>query len=837
MPALLSSGQCQAMISYTVEEIATIVGGVAHYGTLPGDYQITQLSVDSRTLTSPAGCVYFALRGLRNDGHQYVEELADRGVRVFVVSQGFQKSGAKDAAFITVNDTLEALQQLAAFHRSRFIFPVIGITGSNGKTIVKEWLHDILAPNYSIVRSPKSYNSQTGVPLSVWHMQPVHSLGIFEAGISLPGEMERLERIIRPTLGIFTNIGDAHQENFKTSGEKIVEKLRLFTGCRQLVYCIDQPEVATLVERFCGVNGITPLGWSLKNNKAPLYFLAEGDNGETTLTALHDGMVTRFVIPFADVSSVENACHCFAAILALGIDPTTMVPEFSRLAPLSMRLEMKKGINNTLLLNDYYNSDINSLEIALSVLNRQAEKNHLQKIVILSDIRQSGLPPGELYRQVNRFLVDAGVETIVGIGRDITQEENAFTMKKQFFPTTGEFISQLKRVRLQQAAILIKGARDFRFEEISAVLELKAHQTILEINLNALVENLNQFRSLLNPGTRIMVMVKAFSYGSGDVEIAKLLQYGRVDYLAVAVTDEGKELRNAGITLPIIVMNPEQHSFQQMIDYQLEPNLYSLELAEQFGGVAGHNAVRNFPVHLKIDTGMNRLGLKTDEEISRIISFFQKNSQLRLQSVFSHLAASEDPAMDDFTLEQVSRFTRVSEQISRSLEYPVIRHLLNSAGIERFSRYQFDMVRLGIGLYGVSSTSLPLKPISRLKSTVSQVKVVEAGETVGYNRAGKTTRESLIAILPVGYADGLDRRLGNGRGKVFLNGSFVPLIGNICMDMCMADVTGIPCKAGDEAEFFGERISIRDVAEAAGTIPYEILTGISQRVKRIYIQD
>ncbi len=600
---------------------------------------------------------------------------------------------------------------------------------------------------------------------------------------------------------------------------------------------MDQPLSASMALDYCSHCGVKALGWSLHDRSAPLWFSADSQNGSTMLTAVWDGGKVSFTLPFVDDSSIENGCHCFAALLALEVGPLKVIGRFGRLESLSMRLELKKGIHGCTLLNDFYNSDINSLEIALSVLNRQAEKNHLEKVVILSDIRQSGLPPAQLYRQVNNMLKASGVERLIGIGSAIRAAGDSFSMQKQFFNTTGEFLGQIRQVKLDHALLLIKGARDFRFEDISEALQEKAHQTILEINLNALVGNLNIFKGRLLPGTKIMVMVKAFSYGSGDVEIAKLLQYNRVDYLAVAVTDEGKELRKGGITLPIIVMNPEQHSFQQMIDLRLEPNLFSVELAGQFARVAALNAVRDFPVHLKIDTGMNRLGLKSADEIVAAVDFCRSQSVLRVQSLFSHLAASDDPAMDGFTLGQISRFMELGDMAAGILEYPVMRHILNSAGIERFAEYQFDMVRLGIGLYGVSSTGLPLKAISRLKSTLSQIKDAMPGETVGYNRSGVVDRPSRIAIIPVGYADGLDRRLGNGNGMVCINETMAPLIGNICMDMCMADVTDISCKPGDEAEFFGERISIREVAERAGTIPYEILTGISQRVKRIYVQE
>lgn len=825
------------MIACTVAEIARVTGGKLRYSDLYKDYPVIHIVTDSRTILHAENTVFFALVGIRNDGHNFIGELIAKGIRVFVVSRDTGLQNPENIALIEVDDTLDALQKLAAFHRSRFDFPVIGITGSNGKTVIKEWLNDLLSDFYSIARSPKSYNSQVGVPLSVWHIRHENNLGIFEAGISRPGEMMSLEKIIRPVIGIFSNIGDAHQENFRSVKQKISEKLLLFERCRKLIYCIDQLKVASMVREFCRGKGIEPVGWSLKNEKAGIRFRDFPENGGTRIEAKGKNFFTSFVIPFTDYSSIENCCHCFTAAIELNINPAFLSEKFRQLVPLSMRLELKKGINNCLLLNDFYNSDINSLEIALSVLNRQAEKNQLEKTVILSDIRQSGLPGHELYSQVNKLLVDAGVRCIIGIGGDISRASSLFSINKQFFPSTQEFISGLKSIGFSQAAILIKGARDFRFEDISSVLQQKAHLTTLEINLNALVDNLNIFKSLLSPGTRIMVMVKAFSYGSGDVEIAKLLQFQRVDYLAVAVTDEGKDLRNSGITVPIIVMNPELHSFQQMLDYNLEPNLYSVQLAEEFARAVDLNALQFFPVHLKIDTGMNRLGLKSEEEIRQIIELFRKNSQLRLQSLFSHLVASDDPAFDDFTVEQVRRFEQVCGQITGALGYPVMRHILNSAGIERFRQYQFEMVRLGIGLYGVSCAHLPLKAISRLKSTISQIKGVGPGETVGYNRSGCIERDSRIAVIPVGYADGLDRRLGNGRGKVFVNGNYAPFTGNICMDMCMADVTGIECKPGDEAEIFGENVTVSEVAAAAGTIPYEILTGISQRVKRVYIQE
>lgn len=824
-------------MNYTIENIARITGGFVARNDMPADFQISQLSIDSRTLISGGNTLFFALHGLHHNGHQYIIDLVAKNIHAFVVSEPVKIDTLKKVAIIQVADSQEALQKLAAFHRSRFQYPVIGITGSNGKTIIKEWLYDILSENFSIVRSPKSYNSQVGVPLSVWNMQERNNLGVFEAGISKSGEMINLERIIRPAIGVFSNIGDAHQENFSGLEAKVKEKLLLFRAAEKLIFCADHKIVSLNAARYCQSMEISPVTWSSKGKPATIEFTTKIETGETWISANWNGREYSFIIPFTDDSSIENCCHCFAVLTTIGATSVEILSRFSDLAPLAMRLELKKGIQNSLLINDYYNSDINSLEIALSVLNQQAEKNHLRKIVILSDIRQSGHSQGDLYRKVNQLLINAGIETLIGIGRDMERAASWFTLNKLFFSTSNDFVTGFRRIGFEHAAILIKGAREFEFEEISSALQQKAHQSIFEVNLNALVDNLNVFRSLLKPETRIMVMVKAFSYGTGDVEIAKMLQYQRVDYLAVAVADEGVELRNAGISIPVVVMNPEIHSFQHLIDYTLEPNIYTTELAKDFARVVAHNALQEFPVHIKIDTGMNRLGIKSIEEIKKLVVILKQYPQLKIKSAFSHLVASDDPQMDDFTLNQIERFEELTQYLQGSLPYQIDRHILNSAGIERFSSHQFEMVRLGIGLYGVSSTHLPLKPIGILKSSISQVKVVEPGETVGYNRSGKIERPSEIGIVPMGYADGLDRRLGNGNGFAYIKNQKVSITGNICMDMCMIDVTGLNVQPGDEVEFFGEHISIEEIAEAIGTIPYEILTGISQRVKRVYIQE
>jgi Alr-MurF fusion protein len=823
------------MKDLSIAEIAQIVNGKLFAPARLTGQRIEQVVTDSRTYSGAGNALFFALKGPRNNGHHYITDLLEKGLKAFIVSDTavIHSSGT----FILVSNTTSALQQLAAWHRSRFSYPVTGITGSNGKTIVKEWLHEILAAEFRIIRSPKSYNSQIGVPLSVLLMDKHFNLGIFEAGISQPGEMQKLAAVIQPETGILTNIGDAHQENFRSKQEKTEEKLQLFTKSKKLIFCADQTDTAAIVSRFCKKHGVKSISWTLENREALIHFRKLSEDRKTTLEAKVKERTYRFAIPFSDASSVENACHCFAAVWALTEQPGKFLSRFEHLAPVTMRLEIKQGINNCLLIDDYYNSDLASLSIALSVLDQQAKKSHLKKRVILSDIRQTGIPRNELYQRVNQLIEQGKIDEMTGIGPEISAHSKAFSMKKKFYPSTESFEKNLLLNHFHDSAILIKGARTFTFERISAQLQQKVHQTVLKIDMNALVNNLNAFRSLLRPPTKIMVMVKAFSYGSGDTEIAKLLQFQQVDYLAVAVADEGVELRRAGIQIPVIVMNPEEQSFQHIMDYQLEPNIYSMELLQAFERSVTQHAQQYFPIHLKLDTGMNRLGFKTTEEIETLLAFLKKNDRFKIISVFSHLAASDDPGFDAFTCEQISRFEKLSERIISAFQSPVDRHILNSAGIERFPEKQMEMVRLGIGLYGISVTGLPLQNISTFSSTVSQVKKAEPGETVGYGRKAEISRYTEIAIVPVGYADGLDRKLGNGIGQAYINGHRVNIIGNICMDMLMLDVTGLDVHAGDEAEFFGQHISLAEVAEKAGTIPYEILTGISQRVKRIYFHE
>ena len=823
------------MIHLSVSEIANITEGKIYPRTGFFNQNISYIVTDSRTFFNTAESIFFALTGPRNNGHNFIPDLLAKGIKTFVVSD--EKSIRKEATFILVKNTTTALQKLAGFIRSKYQYPVVGITGSNGKTIVKEWLHDILSSEYKIIRSPKSYNSQVGVPLSVLLMNKNFNLALFEAGISKPGEMNNLSKIIQPEIGIFTNIGDAHQENFTSVNQKVKEKLQLFKHAKKLIYCTDSKEFSLETHTFCRNNSIEEINWSLKNTQALIQFSANKKEDFTEMKASINENIFSFRIPFTNDSAIENACHCFAASFVLLKNPKIILLQFEKLAPVAMRLEIKQGINECLLINDYYNSDLNSLNMALSVLHQQAAKVHLNKIVILSDIQQTGIPQDELYQQVNDLLREWKIDEFIGIGKEITAHSILFSGKKEFYTSVDQFIQLFRRDQFNSSVILMKGARKFTFEKISDLLQQKSHQTVLEINLNALIHNLNVFRSLLKLETKIMIMVKAFSYGSGDVEIAKLLQFQNVDYLAVAVADEGVQLRNAGIRTPIIVMNPEAHSFQNMIDYQLEANIYSIKLLDEFIKAVYQNAVSDYPIHLKIDTGMNRLGFKTPEEINEAIHIIKSTNSVKINSVFSHLAASDEADFDEFTRQQFEIFEKRFDLISKAFPYKIDRHILNSAGIERFPEKQFEMVRLGIGLYGISATNLLLENIGTLKSTVSQVKTVSPNETVGYGRKGEIKKDSKIAVVPLGYADGLDRKLSNKNGLAFVKNNRVPIIGNICMDMLMLDVSEVDVKPGDEVEFFGSHISISDVAERVGTIPYEILTGISQRVKRVYIHE
>ena len=797
---------------------------------------ISQVSIDSRTIITPSETCFFALVGERNDGHKYITDLIRKGMKTFVVSvlpSGKENDGI---CFIEVEDTLQALQKLAAWNRVQYNYPVLGITGSNGKTIVKEWLYELLHSQLSIVRNPKSYNSQVGVPLSVWLMEENYDLAIFEAGISMPGEMQNLAKIITPTIGIFTNIGEAHQENFSNLKEKIDQKLDLFESVETIIYCRDHELSAKEIEKRYKHKKL--LAWSFIDRSAPVFIQTETEAEGAVMEFLFQEEKYKCSFLLSDKASIENVAHCLVFAASQNLLFIEVLEAVKNLKPIAMRLEMKDGVNQCKLVNDYYNSDINSLTIALNFQSQQNVLPAKKKTVILSDIQQSGQQLQNLYNEVDRLLAANKVDRLIGIGTEISACKNCFSIETEFFENTDSFLQNYSASSFNSEIILLKGARQFHFERISSALQKKYHQTVLEIDLNRLIGNLNFFKSQLRPETKIMVMVKAFSYGSGTSEIARVLQFQNVDYLAVAVADEGIELRRAGIELPIVVMNPEEHSFESMIEFRLEPNIYSLDLYRRFVKVVERNAVTGYPIHIKLETGMNRLGFSSEEEIAVLANSMSKSKLVQVASVFSHLAASDEEKHDEFTRSQIGRFQKLASVITQNLKYKTLRHLLNSAGIERFADSQFEMVRLGIGLYGVSANqNKNIQAIGSLKTTVSQVRKVPANETVGYGRKGKLSQDSEIAVLPIGYADGYDRRFSNGVGKVYVHGKLASVVGNVCMDMCMIDVTGMGVAEGDEVEIIGDNVKLTDVAAWIGTIPYEILTSISQRVKRVYVQE
>ena len=807
-----------------------------------GDVFIRDILIDSRKLFKVENTLFFALSSRRNDGHDYIEELYNKGLRNFVISKpDFDYQDFKDANFILVNNTLDALQALTAVHRARFEQPVIGITGSNGKTIVKEWLYQLLSPDKKIIRSPKSYNSQIGVPLSIWQMESDYDLGIFEAGISEPEEMDKLQKIIKPTIGIFTNIGEAHNENFINRKQKVGEKLKLFTKVDTLIYCVDHSEIQEVIIKSEILESIKSFTWSIKQN-ADLKITAVIKQGKklSLIKAFYKENNIDISIPFIDDASVENAIHCWATMLYLGYDNDIISERMKLLNPIAMRLELIEGINNCTVINDSYNSDFNSLSIAIDFLNQQTQQK--EKTVILSDILQSGRSDIYLYGKIADLLNRKGIKKIIGIGPAISKQAEQFKIEKEFFKSTDDFLKLFSFTHFQNEGILLKGARIFEFEKIGVALQQKTHETVLELNLNSLIHNLNYFRSKVKQSTKIMAMVKAGSYGSGSFEIANALQFHNVDYLAVAYADEGVELRKAGISLPIMVMNPDEESFDAIIAHNLEPEIYNFRVLELLEKAILRNLIpKNKPVkvHLKIDTGMHRLGFD-ENEIAPLINRLKSNKRIYIQSVFSHLAASDNPHQRYFTEDQISLFGILCDKICSMITYPVLRHILNTAGITEYSDAQFDMVRLGIGLYGISPVEkdhAELMNVSTLRSTISQIKNIRANETIGYNREAKAEHDMTIATIPIGYADGFSRTLSNGRGKMLIGEKLVPVVGNICMDMCMVDVTGLNAKEGDEVVIFGDNRSIKDLAKDMGTIPYEILTSISKRVKRVFFQE
>lgn len=828
-------------MTYTIEKITTLIGA-RRYGA--ADANIGFLLTDSRSLCFPEETLFFAIKSERNDGHKYIAGLYDRGVHNFVVTtvpDDYEKR-YPEANFLKVTNTLEALQRLAERHRDEFDIPIVGITGSNGKTVVKEWLYQVLSPDCFVTRSPRSYNSQIGVPLSVWLMNDETKVGIFEAGISQPGEMLALRDIIQPTIAVITNLGAAHQENFSSMEEKCKEKLILFHDAPTAIYNADDETIKKVVdgsdykgEKLC---------WSLKDKQAPMY-IDSVKKGETTTTISYiynnvsKNVVGSFSIPFIDDASIEDAIVTALIALRLGVDADKLSERMGKLEPVAMRLEVKEGRHGCTLINDSYNSDINSLDIALDFMNRRPDHKGRRRTLILSDIQQSGMAPADLYREVSRLAKERGVEKFIGIGPVISDNANEIDInEKFFFNSVSSFLDSTVFRTLRDEVILIKGARQFGFDQITDLLVEKVHETVLEVNLNAVVANLNYYRSFMKPETKLVCMIKADAYGAGSVEIAKTLQDHRVDYLAVAVADEGATLRRNGITANIMIMNPEMSAFKTMFDYDLEPEVYSFRLLDALVKAAEKEGITGWPVHIKLDTGMHRLGFDPEKDMEKLIDKLKHQNAVIPRSVFSHFVGSDDDNFDEFSARQFALFDKGSKQLQAAFDHKILRHIDNSAGIEHFPERQLDMCRLGLGLYGINSRNNHIiNNVSTLKTTILQLRNVPAGDTVGYSRKGKIDHDSVIAAIPIGYADGLNRHLGNRHGYCLVNGKKAEYVGNICMDVAMIDVTGIPCKEGDSVEIFGDDLPVTVLSDILDTIPYEVLTGISNRVKRVYFQD
>lgn len=810
---------------YTIDEIAQVIGA-ERKGTK--EAKINWLLIDSRSLCFPEETLFFALKTEKNDGHKYIEELYRRGVRNFVV-ENLPASGMEGANFLMVKSPLQALQDLAAYHRNKLDIPVIGITGSNGKTTVKEWLYQVLSPDFNVCRSPRSYNSQVGVPLSVWLINPHNDLAIIEAGISQSGEMAKLERIIKPNIGVMTNLGVAHQENFMSYGIKCAEKMQLFKDCKTLVLNSEDPTILQCAETL--PEGVKRVKLQVRQ--------VEKDNDHATIRFEYEGQLGQYTIPFIDDASIENSITCFStALTVFSGDIRTLCERMSHLEQVAMRLEVKDGKNGCTLINDSYNSDVQSLDIALDFMSRRPETKKQHRTLILSDILQSGETPKSLYSRVAQMAVSRGIEKVIGVGDELKACADYFPMEHYMFRTTDRLIRSEVFERLRNEFILIKGARRFRFDKVSDLLTLKVHQTILEVNLNALVNNVRYYRRFMKPETKMVCMVKASGYGVGSLETSKTLQDNGVDYLAVAVADEGADLREAGITANIMIMNPETTSFKMLFDYSLEPEVFSFDLLEQLIYAAEKEGITNFPIHIKLDTGMHRLGFNPEKDMPRLIERLRRQTALVPCSVFSHFVGSDGDEFDAFSHRQFDLFDRASHQLQAAYSHKIIRHICNSAGIEHFPEYHLDMVRLGLGLYGINARNNHiLNNVATLKTTILQIRDVPKGDSIGYSRRTVLERDSRIAAIPIGYADGLNRHLGNRVCYCLVNGQKADYVGNICMDVCMLDVTDIDCKEGDQVEIFGDHLPVTVLSDALGTIPYEVLTGISNRVQRIYIQE
>ena len=821
---------------YSISEIAKVLKIKEVHNP---DLSISHLLTDSREVFNPEQTLFFALKTPNNDGHKFVDELYILGVRNFVVQTIEPEwKNLKGINLLHVKDSLLALQKVATFHRDHFNIPVIAITGSNGKTIVKEWIYQMLGSEKNITRSPRSYNSQLGVPLSVWQLNENSELGLFEAGISMPNEMTRLQKIIQPTIGVFTNIGDAHQENFRDLKQKCLEKLELFVNC-DVIIC---EEGNKLLDECLDATCLSQKSftWSYNNRSASPLLILKVDKQEVRsfITYSFLGLPFTVELPFTDDASIENVTSTIAVALYLTSSLEMIQQKVKELEPVAMRLDVRRGKNNNIIVNDTYNSDINSLKIALSFLGQQSAEDSPKRTLILSDILQSGFSDEALYKSVSDLADSANIGRIIGIGHHISDQQKLFAnIPHIFFDSTEDFISSGIWNEFHEETILLKGSRNFEFERITELIEQKNHETVLDISLDAILHNFKFYRSRMKPETKIICMVKADAYGSGSEEVAKVLQYHKCDYFAVAIAEEGVALRKAGIKTPIMVLNPEVAGFNQLFESYLEPEVYNFRILDAFIKEAQRRGISGFPIHIKMDTGMHRLGF-AEEDLPLLIERLKSQQALKVKSTFSHLAASESWAFDEFTTDQITLFKKLASMLQNGLNYPIWRHILNSAGIERFPDEQMDMVRLGISLYGISASGLDgLRNVCTLKTSILQIKHLKKGETVGYGRRGDLDHDASIATIRIGYADGISRQFGNRNGHVLVKGHMVPIIGNICMDLSMIEITGLDIKEGDEVVFFGDELSVVDQAKKINTIPYEVLTSVSSRVRRIYFRE
>ena len=812
------------MFQYTLSDIASITQSTCEGN---GNLKITKIQTDSRTSFDEISAIFLAIKGKRSNGHDYIVDMYERGCRNFWVQKGEAYPQFADANYIISDSVLDAFQALMAHYRGTFSKSLVAITGSNGKTIIKEWLYFLMKQTASVVRSPRSFNSQIGVPLSLMLLDNKFSYGIIEAGISEIGEMEKLQKMILPNVGVFSNIGDAHQQHFSSIKEKVQEKMQLFKNVKTLVYCSDYEIIDAEAKKISA----TLVSWGV-SNKAQNQVSYVSNNGKTSITAQWNKQAVTFEIPFADTASIENAIHCFYVLQVLDFKIDFSL--FAELPSVAMRLEQISGRNNCVLINDSYNSDYQSVKIALQYLYQQHKTE--SKTLVLSDVKQTGMNFDELYSSIADMVREYSINRVIGVGKDISKYLKKYLPTGHYYKSTDVLLPKLHEFAFQNETILFKAAREFQFERLVGQLESQAHQTVLEVNLNAIVHNLNYFRSCLNPKTKMVAMVKASCYGNGSYEIANILQHNKIDYLAVAFIDEGAELRNSGITVPIIVMNPEYGMLDKCFEYGLEPNIHNFAVLDELKQLCASYPNKSFPIHLKMDTGMARYGFQP-HQLSDLILEIKSIQNCQITSIFSHLVGSDDAQFDSFTMEQLALFEKMSTQIMNEFPYPIIRHILNSAGIERFRDYQYDMVRLGIGLYGLSfENPQNCQHISTLKTFVSGIRDMKKDTSVGYSRKGMLKRDSKIAVIPIGYADGFNRKLSNGVGTVLIHGKEVPVVGNICMDAAMIDITDIPnVQLGDEVILFGKDLPITKMAERIGTIPYEVMTSVDRRVKRIYV--